>query len=107
MCESVKGMKWLVGRDKTMADTWDSDYHGNPEQRKREAACKSDVSRIRRYLEIVQWENRGGNHRKHPVEGERERSAQEGLRAIWQLEYALERIEKAQSLQKERRRGKR
>lgn len=56
-----------------------------------------DCSALRRYLEIIQYENRGGNYRKHPVEGERERAAQDGLRAMRQLEYALERIAKAQN----------
>lgn len=68
-----------------------------PPEPAKPGSMQPDCSALRRYLEIVQYENRGGNYRKHPVEGERERAAKDGLRAMWQLEYALERIAKAQS----------
>lgn len=56
-----------------------------------------DCSALRRYLEVVAHENRGGNYRRHPIEGELECQSKYALRALGEVEYALEQIAKAQN----------
>jgi len=56
-----------------------------------------DCSALREYLEVLAHENRGGNYRRHPIEGELECQSKYALRALAEVEHALERILKAQN----------
>ena len=75
----------------------DSNLQPTPDAERTAGSLHRDCSALREKFAVLAHRNRGGNYRRHPIEGPIETAAETAMRLMRQVEAQIDQIEKAQN----------